>query len=203
MTRSEQRERTRAALLTAAATEFEARGYAATTLADVAAHLGLVRATVHFHFHSKQALAEALVDRFTAFWEETAVSAAGRPGGSLRTLQWLSHELAEGLVGDVVPRAGLRILLAGEIDGHALPDPHQGWVDLVHGHLERAREAGEIRPDVDLKREAWSVVAMLTGAIHLSLSQDGGQGIRARIDQIWDHALALLAPGASASRDAG
>ena len=61
MNSAERRRRTREALLEAAALEFETQGYAKTTLQGVADRLGLTRGTVLFHFHTKEALRDTLI----------------------------------------------------------------------------------------------------------------------------------------------
>ena len=64
MNSAERRRRTREALLEAAALEFETQGYAKTTLQGVADRLGLTRGTVLFHFHTKEALRDTLIQQF-------------------------------------------------------------------------------------------------------------------------------------------
>ena len=67
---------TRKALLQSARKAFAERGYAATSLEDLARTLGLTKAAVYHHFTSKRALLEALL-------EEGAVEAdkaLGQPG---------------------------------------------------------------------------------------------------------------------------
>ena len=57
-------ERTRAAILDAAARSFRADGFDATTLAGVADQLGITRSAVLHHFTSKAALLEEIVQPF-------------------------------------------------------------------------------------------------------------------------------------------
>lgn len=68
---------TRAELVTAARAVFERRGYARTTIADVAGEAGVSRATFYVYFASKQdvfgVLAEDLRDRFVAAQELTGL----------------------------------------------------------------------------------------------------------------------------------
>lgn len=54
-------ERTRAAILAAAEDQFAKRGFVATRLEDVAAAVGLKRATLFYHFRDKQSLYDAVV----------------------------------------------------------------------------------------------------------------------------------------------
>ena len=54
--------RTRAALINAAGSLFSTKGYAATSLEEIGAQLGVSRGTVLFHFETKLALLFAVVD---------------------------------------------------------------------------------------------------------------------------------------------
>lgn len=200
MTRSERRTRTRDALMTAAAEEFESRGFASTSLADVAAKLGLVRATVHFHFSTKQDLAKAIVAEFTDSWAALMNEARGRPGGALRGLMWVSHELADRHSTDVRLRAGLRLLGDDLVTGEDAPDPERTWLDFVAAQLKEAQTAGDLRDDLDAMEESWALMALFCGTLHMSQRIDGGRGVRRRVDLMWDYALSRLATKAPASR---
>src|SRR6202023_3491891 len=71
--------RTRAAIVAAASELFTARGYAATSLADVAAAAGVARPTVFAAFGSKPALLREVLDQALAGHDEP-VPVAARPG---------------------------------------------------------------------------------------------------------------------------
>lgn len=130
MGRAEQAERTRAALLLAAAAEFEQRGFAATSLTDVSDRLGLVRATVHFHFATKRLLAEALVDHLARAWQEIRTAMGPQvPAGGLERLRWDSEQVVAGYLDDPRQRAGLRLAIEPELTASsALVEP---WVAHV------------------------------------------------------------------------
>jgi AcrR family transcriptional regulator len=78
-------EATRAALLEEATALFAERGYAGTSLEDVASASRVTRGAVYHHFASKQALFEAVLDRQEARATEEIIAAAGlaspAPGG--------------------------------------------------------------------------------------------------------------------------
>lgn len=81
------RELIRGEILTAAAELFRARGYRATTLADLATSLGMSKATVYGHFRSKDDLLAAIFDRTMTLVEEglAAIRAGGgSPADQLR-----------------------------------------------------------------------------------------------------------------------
>lgn len=76
--REENARRTRAAIVAAATDLFTARGYAATSLADVAASAGVARPTVFAAFGSKPALLRQVLDQALA-GDDEPVPVADRP----------------------------------------------------------------------------------------------------------------------------
>ena len=76
LTRPERRE----AILRAAARAFAARGFASTSMEDVAAAAGITRLIVYRHFESKEALYSAVLERVTQrLGEEVLAGAGGGP----------------------------------------------------------------------------------------------------------------------------
>jgi AcrR family transcriptional regulator len=76
--REENARRTRAAIVAAASDLFTARGYAATSLADVATAAGVARPTVFAAFGSKPALLRQVLDQALA-GDDEPVPVASRP----------------------------------------------------------------------------------------------------------------------------
>lgn len=164
MARAEQRERTRNALLVAAATEFEENGFAATTLGDVAARLGLVRATVHFHFATKEQLAEAVVRQELEAWDALRRTSLDTEAEPVRRLRWVSAQMAQRYVSDPVTRAAIRLL-----DEHRVPRfdpaPTSGWTTYVADQLRAARLVASVPEQVDPELDAVLLVGMFRGLL--------------------------------------
>ena len=77
----------RAAILRAAATAFAARGFAATSMDDVAAAAGVTRLIVYRHFESKEALYIAVLEHvYGRLGEESAASGAHGEHAAVRAL---------------------------------------------------------------------------------------------------------------------
>lgn len=80
--RSEQARRTRQAVLDTAQRLFASRGYAATSLQDIADEMGVVKANVYYYFHTKGSLlTELLSERISdleALVDEVAATADRR-----------------------------------------------------------------------------------------------------------------------------
>lgn len=76
-------EERRQAILDAAEALFRDRGYAGTSTGDILDRTGIARGTLYYHFESKAAVMEALVDRLCdrlfAAARETAETVRGRP----------------------------------------------------------------------------------------------------------------------------
>src|SRR5580658_5606698 len=77
-TTSENKPTARAAALTRAATAIldvaerlaQTRGYNGFSYADIAAHLGVTKASLHYHFRSKAELGRALIERYGRIFGE-------------------------------------------------------------------------------------------------------------------------------------
>lgn len=124
-TKTEQRERTRAALLEIALRRFAVDGYAGVALEDLVAEAGLTRGALYHHFGSKEGLFRAVVEhaqRGVAATVERAASVDDDPLASF--LAGCRAFLEASLAPEV-----RRILL---VDGPAV----LGWGDWREGDLD-------------------------------------------------------------------
>jgi AcrR family transcriptional regulator len=108
--RAQYSEATRTALLDAATALFDERGYAGTALADVAATARVTRGAVYHHFEDKQALFEAVLNRFEV--EATQRITIAAAGGSdpwdaaMRGVDAFLDQCCEPVYGRIVWREG-------------------------------------------------------------------------------------------------
>lgn len=153
------------AILEAATRLFSQRGYKGTTVAAVAAEVGLTDAGVLHHFPTKQDLVIAVLNR-TGHSQSQQLREQMEAGGleALRRLRtWgeymesAPHEL------------GMQIALSTEAIEPASP-LHPFFVrryerlrGLLADAVEQGIARGEIRPDVDAVHEASAVIAVLDG----------------------------------------
>ncbi len=86
--RSEQREMKREALLRAAVSAFNRRGFAQTSLDDIAQNLGVTKAALYYYFPTKSALVAACFDRAMKVANDSLATAKrdGRDGREKVTL---------------------------------------------------------------------------------------------------------------------
>ncbi|WP_369183809.1 ScbR family autoregulator-binding transcription factor [Streptomyces sp. Y1] len=197
-------ERTRNAVLLAAADTFASVGFEAASLVDISRRAGVSKGALYFHYVSKQALADGVRAAAGRQIGSAALRALRAGGGPLQGLIDLTHELARLLREDVVVRAGVRLgRRAVRRDGpdappgtDARPGTDATWRGLaavVHRLLARAEAAGELCPGLDRRAAADLLTALAAGQVLLS----GGTPDRLApeaVRRLWTAALPALVP---------
>jgi AcrR family transcriptional regulator len=130
--RQERAERTREAIILAAAQVFEATGFAAAPLLDITRAACVTKGALYFHFASKRELAHALVAEARGILDALVGGVAARRGGPpIQLLIDLTHTVLRRIAADPVLRAGLRL----GADPDLYPEPAAGlrvdWAGLV------------------------------------------------------------------------
>jgi len=136
--------RSRAAVVEAARTLFLRKGYAGTTMEEIAALAGLTKRTVYNNYADKDALFTEIVVEVIAYAEEFARGlreefTVGITGANLRdSLENLGRRLALGIVRTEV--IALRRLLIGE--AREFPALATGYFDRAPGRVLEALASG-------------------------------------------------------------
>lgn len=154
--RQEQKARTRAAILHAAATEFATHGYAGTSIASIAAAMGKPKSAVgHHQFASKHQIAEAVVEQQQQAWAvmrhevETTT-----PAGLVRLLRLLMTAALDARE-NAVALAAVRLLADHRSNGITLPSSTVPWRRYVADQIQIEMDAGRMpaeRPAEELGR---------------------------------------------------
>lgn len=156
MTTLDDAQDTRSRILAAARELFAERGYAATSLADIAAAVGLTKTAVAYHFHPKDRLAAELIapaadDIFALLGTEYPSRAA----------------LVEGLIAFVVRhRAVLRLLMEDLGGADEAPPGSPGEAIRTFRDVIHAKLVGP-EPSEETRVRGWALLGALQwGVVH-------------------------------------
>lgn len=180
--RAESARRTRRRILDSARQLVVAQGYAATTVAEIAAGAGVAVQTVYYTFRTKGQLLVEVVEA-TAAGEDDPMPPSRRP--------WVQEMLSAS--------PAQRVVALGVEHGTAIyervavlwpavaaaaatdPDVEAYWRDVganrrstQRGMVTRIAELGELRPDLDIERATDLVVALAGHDIYRELVQEAG-----------------------------
>lgn len=189
MPRQDRAERTRNAILDAAAAVFDERGFNGASLSDILARAGVTKGALYFHFTSKEELARAIVEE--QFMVPLPLVDFTNPG--LQTLIDMSHSLAHNLRSNVRVRASFRLVVEANFADPS-PDPYLRWIESAHEVLAAAQERGEIRKDWNPKDLANWVSAVFLGVQTQSHVLTNRADVHERLTIMWKIALPGLVP---------
>jgi AcrR family transcriptional regulator len=186
LARQERAERTRNAILDAAAEAFEARGFAGASLSDILARAGVTKGALYFHFSSKEGLAKAIVEEQWML-DLPPLDDATNP---IQSVIDLCHSFCHNLCANIRVRASNRLVTEANFER---PDPEvfTRWNDMLHEYLKAAKNTGDLRAELDPR-----VVALwLGGAVFGIQSMSGVLTGRADLrDRVTDH-FTISLPG--------
>ena len=154
------------------AVRFIARnGARGTSLGDIAAEAGVSQAGLLYHFGSKEALLNAVLDRHLTFTEEWLWPEGSDPG--LRILTIIAEHMASWPAqphdGGVYSLLGMNTVVLAENVGDdtelhpRLVDGYRTTIDRVATTLLAAQRRGEMRADVDARLKAMEIIAFCYG----------------------------------------
>ncbi|MGS2618365.1 TetR/AcrR family transcriptional regulator [Micromonospora sp. LZ34] len=164
--REESARRTRQAVVAAATELFVARGYAATSLADVAAAAGVARPTVFAAFGSKAALLRQVLDQALA-GDDEPVPVAQRPWFRPVWDARGQREVLDGYAGvcTLIGGRAARVFETVRRAADETPEVAEVWETLLRNRragarmvVEQARTFGPLRQGADIERavdELW------------------------------------------------
>jgi TetR/AcrR family transcriptional regulator, transcriptional repressor for nem operon len=172
----------------------QSRGFNGFSYADIAAEIGISKASLHYHFAGKAELGEALIDRYAARFAE-ALSEIDRRGGDAPSKLHAYAGLYAGVLRE--KRMCLCGMLAADYD--TLPEPmraavirffddNEAWLT---GVLEQGQEQGTLHLGGSASEASQTIISGLEGA--LLVARPYGD-----VDRFQSAATRLLASLASA-----
>lgn len=183
MPRQERAERTRIAILDAAATEFDQHGYEGARLDRIVERTGATKGAVYFHFRSKLDIATALVEESEGNWPAVVhdVAASGLRG--LAAAEEVTQRVAAVLGADIRARAAMK-LTQTVLPPAADDDPYARWVAFVAGLLRQEAEDRR-RSDVEVRDLATVAVHGLFGAYTIAAERNTFETLSGDIARVW------------------
>ena len=148
-------ERTRQRILDAAARTFRDKGYAGTTLNDIAVAAELRAGSIYYHFDSKERLLEEVLDigiaRVAAAVERVVEALPPETSPTERIRHGIEAHLHSLLYHGEYTSASFRIFWQTPPDVRTrILSRRRDYADYWRHMLQEARAAGEIHPDRDL-----------------------------------------------------
>ncbi len=168
--------RTKEQILDAATRLMQVRGYHRTALGDVLRESGTGKGNFYHHFHSKEELGYAILDRLVRdlttrtldpIFGDSSRTALGQVNAFLDAI--VATHRARKCIGGC-PIGNLATELADSHEGfrQRLTGIFDGWRGCLAAALDRSRSEGTLRPEADPDRLAQFLVASLEGAILLA-----------------------------------
>lgn len=156
----------RAQILGAATRLFAAQGYGATSLAEIAEAVGVRKASLLYHFPSKEALHQRVLDNLLSHWNETLPRLLEAVAGEDR-FDALLEETVRFFLAD---RDRARLLMREALDR---PDAMRArlrvavrpWMNVIAASIVRGQEHGELRADADPEAYLVQVIHLVVGGV--------------------------------------
>ncbi|GGP74134.1 ScbR family autoregulator-binding transcription factor [Saccharothrix coeruleofusca] len=190
MAKQERAERTRAAILDAAAKVFDDHGFNGATLSDILLHANVTKGALYFHFQSKEQIAHALIDEQFAVWQPLS----DLPDIGLQTVIDLTHAMARRLQEDVRVRASIRLVIEQGTFADPAPKTYLQWINVVESCLVKAQAKGDLIDGLDANEVATYVIGSFTGVQVSSEVLAQRKDVTQRVTTMWRIILPGLVP---------
>ncbi|WP_411081590.1 ScbR family autoregulator-binding transcription factor [Streptomyces sp. cmx-18-6] len=175
-------------IVDAAASVFDDYGYERAAISEILRRAKVTKGALYFHFASKEAIAQAIMD------EQTSTVEFAQDGSPLQSLVDGGQQFAFALRHNAMARAGTRLSIEGVFLGG--PHPWGEWIDATARMLELGKERGEVLPQIDPMVSAKIIVASFTGIQLISEADSGRADLRDQVAEMWRHLLPSIAhPG--------
>lgn len=155
------------AILEAAVKTFAAKGYHSSTIADLAAAAGLGKGTLYLYFANKEAVAEAMIDRYFGRMAER-LRAEARPPSLQAFLDGLRGAMEVPEDEAALIRVFFEVYGPGLASGdvaRTLSGHFDGLGDHYASALTHLLTVGEVRPDLDTRSAGRALASLVDGMV--------------------------------------
>lgn len=203
MAKQERAIRTRRAIVEAAGAVFDEHGYTSTTIAMVLERAQVTKGALYFHFASKEALAQAVLN------EQVPFGSVPTQPCKLQEIVDMTFVVARRLLDNALLRGSVRLAVDQETpSGVDHGEPFRQWAQALTELLEAARQRGELLPTVKPAETVELLVGTFTGIQLMSRALTDRADLGDRLAVMWAHILPSIAvpgllPGLDARADRG
>jgi AcrR family transcriptional regulator len=180
-------EATRTAVVQGAAVVFNREGFAGAKTTDIVREAGVSKGAMQFHFHSKESLAHAVVDRFRRDFD--AVDPHRKHESGIVAAIELSAVVSRQLVEEPIVGAAYRLTMEESPFAPRVTKPYLETFAAVERLLNQAVSDGELRRDVSPGDLARYVVASFIGVQAISNTLTSRTDLIQRIADMWLYLL--------------
>lgn len=191
MVKQERAARTRENLIRSAAEAFEREGYAVASLTAISSQAGVSNGALHFHFASKEVLAQEVEGAAADAVKKMAEGCRSSTDTLLQSLVNATCLLLAAVAGDPLVRAGFRL---GRDPSRKSGERRVWgwWCAWVQDLVAQAQEKGELAQGVSPEDAAAAILAVTAGFEVLSTWNRDWLS-RERATRLWTLLLPLLA----------
>jgi AcrR family transcriptional regulator len=203
MAKQERAIRTRRAIVEAAGAVFDEHGYTSTTIAMVLERAQVTKGALYFHFASKEALAQAVLN------EQVPFGAVPAQPCKLQEIVDMTFVVARRLLDNALLRGSVRLAVDQETpSGVDHGEPFRQWAQALTELLQLAGQRGELLPTVKPAETVDLLVGSFTGVQLMSRALTDRADLGDRLAVMWAHILPSIAvpgllPGLDARADRG
>lgn len=183
---------TRAAVIAGAATVFNARGYANASLDVIAEEAGVTRGAMYFHFHSKDEIANAVIDEQHRVARVAAGKALAEAGTAVEGMLRMCASLAHQLTTDTIVSAGIRLTTDGTATELSAANPYLEWMDSFETLVALGQEQGDLLEHLDPQRVSAFIIPSYTGVQLVSDTLHDRHDLHDRIRDMWELLLPAM-----------
>ncbi|WP_214514988.1 TetR/AcrR family transcriptional regulator [Rhodococcus sp. WY5] len=173
---------TRERILLVSAEMFDANGYAGAGINEMLDSSGLSKGALYFHFESKEAIAQALIDQWRTFVDDLRHEVNSTETSALAQIVMLFREHAEAVSEDLRLRAGLKLSVEQGITGSG--GAYREWVDMVEALVATAIDRGELHDNDAAQRFSEASCTTFLGTVTAPPLMNTSPSITVAIDDM-------------------
>ncbi|WP_280443927.1 ScbR family autoregulator-binding transcription factor [Nocardia brasiliensis] len=184
---------TRQQIIQGAAVAFDAEGFAGASLGQIVKQAKTTRGALHFHFPTKEALADAVIEEHNRRMTVIVEKVSATDSSALEQMVMISEATSRQIDQDSIVRAGTRLVMELTYSGSP-PLAYELWIEACAELIRRGIADGDIVETVTPVALATFVISSLAGIQMVSSVRSGRADLAQRVDDMWGFLLPGIVP---------